>query len=48
VESLMLDPHRRLVLIRCDGQEHLLILGEGRLLAELDGAPGGRGKGGQA
>ena len=32
VESLMLDPHRRLLLIRCDGEEHLLLLGEGRLL----------------
>ena len=33
VESLMLDPHRRLLLIRCDGEEHLLLLGEGRLLS---------------
>jgi flagellar protein FliO/FliZ len=38
VESLMLDPQRRLVLVRCDGREHLLLLGEGRLLAEVDGA----------
>ena len=45
VESLMLDPQRRLVLVRCDGKEHLLILGEGRLLSELDGPAGGRGKG---
>ncbi len=33
VESLVLDPHRRLLLIRCDGDEHLLLLGEGRLLS---------------
>ncbi len=25
-ESLMLDPRRRLVLVRCDGREHLLLL----------------------
>ena len=42
VESLMLDPQRRLVLVRCDGREHLLLLGEGHLLAEADGA--GKGK----
>ena len=40
VESLMLDPQRRLVLVRCDGREHLLLLGEGRLLTEVD-APSG-------
>lgn len=34
VETLMLDPQRRLVLIRCDQTEHLILLGEGRLLAE--------------
>lgn len=39
VESLMLDPQRRLVLVRCDEREHLLLLGEGRLLTEVD-APG--------
>ena len=33
VESLMLDPQRRLVLIRCDGEERLILLGEGRLLS---------------
>ena len=47
VESLMLDPQRRLVLVRCDGKEHLLMLGEGRLLKELD-ASGSRGKGSAA
>jgi flagellar protein FliO/FliZ len=27
VESLMIDPRRRLVIVRCDGVEHLLLLG---------------------
>ncbi|HYD46675.1 MAG TPA: flagellar biosynthetic protein FliO, partial [Phenylobacterium sp.] len=35
VETLMLDPARRLVLVSVDGEEQLLLLGEGRLL----GAP---------
>ncbi len=34
VESLTLDPARRLVLVRLDGAERLLLLGEGRLIAE--------------
>ena len=34
VENLILDPSRRLVLVSCDGQEMLLLLGEGRVLAE--------------
>ena len=34
VESLMLDPARRLVVVRFDDQERLLLLGEGRVLAE--------------
>ena len=34
VESLALDPARRLVLVRMDDQERLLLLGEGRVLAE--------------
>jgi flagellar protein FliO/FliZ len=38
VESLVLDPARRLVLISCDGKEHLLLLGEGRLLTTPVGA----------
>jgi flagellar protein FliO/FliZ len=33
VESLMLDTQRRLVLVRLDDQERLLLLGEGRLLS---------------
>jgi flagellar protein FliO/FliZ len=28
-ESLMLDPRRRLVLVRCDEREHLILLGPG-------------------
>ncbi len=38
VETLMLDPQRRLVLVRCDDDEHLILLGEGRLLAERPAA----------
>lgn len=33
VESLILDPSRRLVMVRCDNEEKLLLLGEGRLLS---------------
>lgn len=33
VETLVLDPSRRLVLVSCDGKERLLLLGEGRPLA---------------
>ena len=32
VESLALDPARRLVLVSLDGEEKLLLLGEGQLL----------------
>ena len=35
VETLVLDPTRRLVLVSCDGRERLLLLGEGRV---IDGA----------
>jgi flagellar protein FliO/FliZ len=34
VETLMLDPARRLVLVRCDDEERLLLLGEGRMLGD--------------
>ena len=34
VETLMLDPARRLVLVRLDGAERLLLLGEGRELSQ--------------
>jgi flagellar protein FliO/FliZ len=37
IETLMLDPQRRLVLVRWDEDEHLILLGEGRLLAERPG-----------
>ncbi|OXE35631.1 MAG: hypothetical protein CGW95_12765 [Phenylobacterium zucineum] len=32
VETLILDPARRLVLVSCDGEEQLLLLGEGQSL----------------
>lgn len=38
VESLVLDPARRLVIVSCDGKERLLLLGEGQLVSEL-GSP---------
>lgn len=34
VETLMLDPARRLVLVKIDDEERLLLLGEGRELLE--------------
>jgi flagellar protein FliO/FliZ len=36
VESLVLDPARRLVIVACDGQERLLLLGEGQMVSSLD------------
>jgi flagellar protein FliO/FliZ len=39
VESLVLDPARRLVIVSCDGQERLLLLGEGQLVTPLDAPP---------
>ena len=39
VESLPLDPARRLVLVRLDSTERLLLLGEGRMIAEIAAAP---------
>ena len=38
IESLPLDPARRLVLVRLDQTERLLLLGEGRLLSEVSAA----------
>ena len=35
VESLTLDPGRRLVLVRVDEEERLLLLGEGQMLNPL-------------
>ncbi len=37
VESLVLDPARRILIIECDGRERLILLGEGRLLGDLPG-----------
>lgn len=34
VETLVLDPTRRLVIVDCDGRERLVLLGEGRLLGD--------------
>jgi flagellar protein FliO/FliZ len=28
-ESMMIDPRRRLVIVRCDGREHLILCGPG-------------------
>jgi flagellar protein FliO/FliZ len=39
VESLVLDPARRLVIVSCDGKERLLLLGEGQLVCALDATP---------
>ena len=39
VESLLLDPARRLVIVRCDDQEHVMLLGEGRVLASGPARP---------
>jgi flagellar protein FliO/FliZ len=39
VESLVLDPARRLVIVACDGKERLLLLGEGQLVSPLDLPP---------
>lgn len=40
-ESLMLDPRRRLVLVRLDGREHLLLLSPGgdQVVAAQDAKP---------
>jgi len=37
VESLVLDPARRLVIVSYDGQERLLLLGEGQLVTQVSG-----------
>lgn len=44
VETLMLDPARRLVLIRLDDEERLVLLGEGRILETLKKTPAPRRK----
>lgn len=42
VETLVLDPTRRLVIVDCDGTERLVLLGEGRVLADLKSPAGGK------
>lgn len=39
LETLVLDPSRRLVLVRVDDEERLILLGEGRELIEPRGLP---------
>jgi flagellar protein FliO/FliZ len=39
VETLILGPQHRLVLVRLDGEERLLLLGDGRALETLPKAP---------
>jgi flagellar protein FliO/FliZ len=48
VESLVLDPARRLVLVRFDGQEQLILLGEGRVLAARPAPPQAGSKAGES
>jgi flagellar protein FliO/FliZ len=36
VESLVLDPARRLIIVECDGRQRLILLGDGRMIADLD------------
>ena len=38
VETLVMGANHRLVLVRLDGQERLVLLGEGRLIDGKDGA----------
>jgi hypothetical protein len=33
---LVLDPARRVVIVACDGRERMLLLGEGKVVADLD------------
>jgi flagellar protein FliO/FliZ len=42
VETLVLDPARRLVIVSCDGEERLLLLGEGQMMTPLATAKGRR------
>ena len=35
VETLVLDPTRRLIIVDCDGTERLLLLGEGRVITDI-------------
>jgi flagellar protein FliO/FliZ len=40
VETLVLDPARRLVIVSCDGKERLILLGEGQMISPPDVAKG--------
>jgi len=42
VESLVLDPARRLVLVKIDAEERLILLGEGQILPAAVAAPSRR------
>ena len=42
VETLVLDPTRRLLIVACDGEEKLILLGEGQVLGPV-AKPKGRG-----
>jgi len=44
VETLVLDPARRLVIVSCDGQERLVLLGEGRMEPPMTPPPPRAGK----
>ena len=37
VETLVIDPARRLVIVDCDGRERLILWGEGRIIGDLAG-----------
>jgi flagellar protein FliO/FliZ len=39
VETLVLDPSRRLVLVRFDNEERLILLGDGRMLSASPAPP---------
>ena len=39
IETLVLDPSRRLVLVRFDAEERLILLGEGRMIDQRPAAP---------
>jgi flagellar protein FliO/FliZ len=45
VETLVLDPSRRLVLVRFDAEEQLILLGEGRVLTRRPTARPAEGEG---
>ncbi len=48
VESLMLDPQRRVVVVRFDDEERLILLGEGRMLGAGPARPEPPREGGTA